>query len=163
MSRVTPIRARCEEEPADLSGGGSMSALRAAGGFPPDGVLPGPCPVRDVLDRLGDAWSVLVVLSLADGPVRFNALKRSIGGISQRMLTVTLRSLERDGLVSRSVVPTTPPQVEYALTEMGHSLSEPLGALVTWANARQPAIEASRAAYDEAHGGATPARRVRAR
>src|SRR5215469_12523563 len=76
------------------------------------------CPVRHVLDRLGDAWSFLVVLHLGAGRHRFNALKRRIDGISQRMLTLTLRKLERDGLVSRAVRPTTPPQVEYALTKL---------------------------------------------
>ena len=85
------------------------------------------CPVRDVLDRLGDTWSVLVILILADGPRRFNALKRSIGDISQRMLTVTLRTLERDGLIARTVLPTSPPGVEYALTPLGRSLEAPIG------------------------------------
>lgn len=130
---------------------------------PEDGVPAGPCPVRDVLDRLGDAWSVLVVLRLARGPVRFNALKRSVGGISQRMLTVTLRSLERDGLVSREVVPSTPPQVSYALTPIGWSLAAPLGHLVRWANEQQPAIEAARAAFDAARDDPPSRRRVRAR
>ena len=137
-----------------------LATLRTAG--PPDGVPAGPCPVRDVLDRLGDAWSVLVVLRLARGPVRFNALKRAVGGISQRMLTVTLRSLERDGLVSREVVPSTPPQVSYALTSVGWSLAAPLGHLVRWANEQQPAIEAARTAFDAANG-APERRRVRAR
>jgi DNA-binding HxlR family transcriptional regulator len=106
------------------------------------------CPVRDVLDRLGDAWSFLVVLRLAAGPQRFNALKRAVGGISQRMLTVTLRSLERDGLVSRKVFPTTPPQVEYRLTELGFSLADPMGVLTRWAAANHAKIRATRAEYD---------------
>ncbi|MCW3479186.1 helix-turn-helix transcriptional regulator [Neisseriaceae bacterium JH1-16] len=106
------------------------------------------CPIRDVLDRVGDAWSVLVVSNLAEGPTRFNELKRRVEGISQRMLTVTLRHLERDGLVSRTVLPTTPPQVEYALTELGHSLCGPLDVLSGWATANQPLIRASRERYD---------------
>ncbi|NLH81217.1 MAG: helix-turn-helix transcriptional regulator [Phyllobacteriaceae bacterium] len=106
------------------------------------------CPVRDVLDRLGDAWSVLVILRLGDGPTRFNALKRAVGAISQRMLTVTLRSLERDGLVTRTVIPTNPPQVEYALTDLGHSLSGPIGALADWAVTHRERINAERRRFD---------------
>ncbi len=113
--------------------------------------LPG-CPIRDVLDRLGDAWSVLVILRLGDGPRRFNALKRQVGAISQRMLTVTLRSLERDGLVSRAVHPTVPPQVEYALTDLGHSLAGPIGALADWAVAHRGRITDNRRRFDAAAG-----------
>jgi DNA-binding HxlR family transcriptional regulator len=118
--------------------------------FPP--VLEGheQCPVRHVLDRLGDAWSFLVVIHLGGGPQRFNALKRNIDGISQRMLTLTLRKLERDGLVSRHVHPTTPPQVQYDLTPLGRSLGHPINALTEWAGANQPAIESAREAYDKA-------------
>jgi DNA-binding HxlR family transcriptional regulator len=108
------------------------------------------CPVRDVLDRLGDAWSFLVVLELACGPQRFNALKRQVTGISQRMLTVTLRSLERDGLVGRTVFPTTPPQVEYRLTPLGASLVEPMTVLTRWAAAHHDSVRAARARYDAA-------------
>lgn len=108
------------------------------------------CPVRDVLDRLGDAWSFLVVMCLGSQPMRFNALRRKIDGISQRMLTLTLRKLERDGLVSRHVLPTTPPKVEYRLTAMGKSLGEPMVALMDWAAINQPQIRAARAAYDAA-------------
>ncbi|ODT17570.1 MAG: HxlR family transcriptional regulator [Kaistia sp. SCN 65-12] len=108
------------------------------------------CPVRDVLDRLGDAWSYLVVLQLTGSAMRFNALKRAVDGISQRMLTVTLRNLERDGLVQRTVFPTTPPQVEYRLTELGHSLAEPMAVLTRWAGAHHDAIRAARAAHDAA-------------
>lgn len=106
------------------------------------------CPVRHVLDRLGDAWSFLVVLHLGAQPLRFNELKRHIDGISQRMLTLTLRKLERDGLVSRSVRPTTPPQVEYALTRLGRSLAVPINALTQWAVDHGEEIERARAAYD---------------
>ena len=108
------------------------------------------CPVRDVLDRLGDQWSFLVVLRLSEQPLRFNALKRAVGGISQRMLTVTVRSLERDGLVERRVFPTTPPQVEYSLTELGHSLVGPMAALTRWAAANHEAIRTARGRFDQA-------------
>lgn len=110
------------------------------------------CPIRDVLDRIGDAWSVLIVLELSKGPCRFNALKRVVGGISQRMLAVTLRHLERDGMLSRTVLDTAPPQVEYALTEQGYSLHRAISGLASWAEIHQPAIRASRRAYDTAHG-----------
>ncbi|MGI3187365.1 winged helix-turn-helix transcriptional regulator [Nioella aestuarii] len=106
------------------------------------------CPIRDVLDRVGDAWSVLVILELSRGPCRFNALQRVINGISARMLSVTLRHLERDGLVSRKVLDSSPPQVEYALTDTGRSLNEAMGQLAQWAEANQPAIRKSRATYD---------------
>ena len=107
------------------------------------------CPVRDVLDRIGDAWSVLVILLLSEGgPYRFNALKRAIGDISQRMLAVTLRHLERDGLISRRVFPTNPPQVEYALTDLGRSLRDRLGGLAEWAVENHAPIKAARREYD---------------
>lgn len=108
------------------------------------------CPTRDVLDRIGDAWSVLVVIHLSEGPCRFNALKRKVGLITQRMLTVTLRHLERDGLVSRRVFPTTPPQVEYALTDLGLSLAQVLAVLHRWAGENQPKVEAARRLFDAA-------------
>lgn len=106
------------------------------------------CPVRDVLDRVGDAWTVLVVLELSRGPCHFNALRRVVRGISQRMLAVTLRHLERDGLVTRRVLETRPPMVEYALSPRGRSLHEAIGTLAAWAEANQPAIRAARAAWD---------------
>jgi len=107
------------------------------------------CPIRDVLDRVGDAWSVLTILELSNGPCRFNALRRVIDGISQRMLSVTLRHLERDGLISRRVLPTAPPQVEYALTDRGQSLHAAIGQLNSWAVEHQPGIRADRAVYDD--------------
>ncbi|WP_029039819.1 winged helix-turn-helix transcriptional regulator [Cucumibacter marinus] len=107
------------------------------------------CPVRDILDRIGDAWSVLVILELARGPCRFNALCRVIDGISQRMLAVTLRRLERDGFVSRNVLPVAPPQVEYALTDLGWSLKSQLSGLYEWADNHQPAIRQARERYDD--------------
>lgn len=104
--------------------------------------------VAPVLARIGDKWAVLVVVLLADGPVRFNELKRRIGVISQRMLTFTLRALERDGLVVRTVHASVPPKVEYALTPLGQSLLEPISHLSQWAVDHADEIEASRAAFD---------------
>lgn len=101
-----------------------------------------------VLDRIGDKWVVLIVGALSHGPMRFNALKRMIGGVSQRMLTLTLRGMERDGLVSRTHYPTSPPRVEYALTDLGHSLIEPLQKLSVWADAHLSSIEEARRAHD---------------
>jgi DNA-binding HxlR family transcriptional regulator len=112
------------------------------------------CPVRDVIDRIGDAWSLLVILQLRPGPARFNALKRAIGDISQRMLAVTLRHLERDGLVSRRVFPTNPPQVEYALTDLGRSLVRPIDTLAGWATDNHGAIRKARKSYDAASASA---------
>lgn len=110
---------------------------------------PGDCRVvGTVLARIGDKWSILVVMTLTDGPRRFNELKRMIGGISQRMLTFTLRGLERDGLVSRTVYPTIPPRVDYALTPLGRSLQEPVQALGAWAFANLPAIQDARTRFD---------------
>src|SRR5215813_13107849 len=88
--------------------------------------------VASVLSRVGDKWSVFVIMMLGDGPKRFNELKRQIGGISQRMLTLTLRGLERDGLVTRTVFPTIPPRVDYTLTALGRSLLDPVNALSDW-------------------------------
>ncbi|WP_185984534.1 winged helix-turn-helix transcriptional regulator [Aureimonas mangrovi] len=104
--------------------------------------------VSVVLARIGDKWSVLVVMFLADGPKRFNELKRAIGSVSQRMLTLTLRGLERDGLVSRTVTPTIPPRVDYELTELGHSLRGPVQALGGWAFENHQRIWDARSAFD---------------
>ena len=105
--------------------------------------------VNDVLARVGDKWSVRVVMSLAGGSQRFNALRRGIAGISQRMLTRTLRALERDGLVERTVTPSVPPRVDYALTPLGESLTGPVAQLGNWAMANIDRIEAARALYDQ--------------
>ena len=111
--------------------------------------LPGACKaVASILSRVGDKWTVLIVMSLADGPKRFNTLKRTIGGVSQRMLTLTLRGLERDGLVTRTIFPTIPPRVDYALTPLGHSLRGPIDALGHWAFAHIPDVEKARADFD---------------
>jgi DNA-binding HxlR family transcriptional regulator len=104
--------------------------------------------VSTVLARIGDKWSVLIVALLGDGPKRFNEIKRLVGGISQRMLTLTLRGLERDGLVTRTVYPTVPPRVEYELTELGRSLRAPVEALSLWARANQGEIEQARRRFD---------------
>lgn len=106
------------------------------------------CPVRDVLDHIGGKWNSLMVLALADGPMRFSQLRRFIPDISQRMLTQTLRDLQRDGYLIRTVYPTQPPSVEYALTELGQSLLVPLRALVQWSQDNHPAIRRARSAFD---------------
>jgi DNA-binding HxlR family transcriptional regulator len=106
------------------------------------------CRLRDLLDRIGDKWSLLVVELLGEGTRRFTELKRDIDGISQRMLTRTLRHLERDGLVTRTVHPVVPPRVDYALTPMGASLLEAIAPLVGWTRAHRPEVIAARAAYD---------------
>lgn len=108
------------------------------------------CPVRDVLNRIGDKWSVFVVATLRRGPRRFSELRRTIEGISQRMLTRTLRGLERDGLVDRTVTPTIPPRVDYELTALGRTLLEPISALAVWAEANRGAVQEARARYDAA-------------
>ena len=104
--------------------------------------------VAPVLNRVGDKWSMLIVMILADGPRRFNELKREIDGISQRMLTLALRGLERDGLVSRTVEPTVPPRVTYDLTELGRSLREPVKALGDWAIQHIACIRAAQQRFD---------------
>ena len=102
-----------------------------------------------ILDRVGDKWTIMVVGVLSHGPMRFNALQRTIPGISHRMLTLTLRGLERDGLVKRIPFATIPPRVDYELTETGHSLTEPLRTLAAWARSRQADIEAAQQHFDE--------------
>ncbi len=124
----------------------SVQAPRPAPDAPPEGAEG--CPLRDVLDRVGDKWSVLVVVLLKDGRLRFSDLRRSVEGISQRMLTHTLRQLERDGLVERTVYPSVPMRVEYALTALGETLIGPLEALAQWAESHRAVILSARAAYD---------------
>jgi DNA-binding HxlR family transcriptional regulator len=111
--------------------------------------LSGSCKaVSDVLSRIGDKWSVLIVMLLAEGPRRFTELKKMVGGISQRMLTLTLRGLERDGLVTRTVFPTIPPRVDYELTALGRSLLTPVRALGSWAFEHQCEVAEAREAFD---------------
>jgi DNA-binding HxlR family transcriptional regulator len=146
--------------------GGSFVFARHSG-VTIDGPLPGfaevsarqpaACtPVREVLARVGDKWSVLVIALLGDGTRRFSELQRATEGISQRMLTLTLRQLERDGLATRTVYPSVPPRVEYALTVLGRTLLEPVMALAMWAEEHRGDIEAARAGYDRRHASAAP-------
>ena len=113
---------------------------------------PAHCAVRDVLDRIGDKWSMLMIMELATRSQRFSELHRSIPDISRRMLTQTLRDLERDGLVTRHVFPTKPPSVEYRLAPLGQSLLEPMAALIDWADRRYSDIHAARVRFDGASG-----------
>ena len=106
--------------------------------------------VRRIVDRIGDKWSLYLIGTLKEGPMRFNEIRRSIEGISQRMLTLTLRGLERDGLVKRTVHPTKPPSVEYFLTDLGRTLLEPVKGLVVWAQKNTPTIIQAQAKYDKA-------------
>ncbi|HEY2782005.1 MAG TPA: helix-turn-helix domain-containing protein [Steroidobacteraceae bacterium] len=108
------------------------------------------CPVRDVLDRIGDKWSMLMIMTLATRPQRFSELRRAVRDISKRMLTQTLRDLERDGLITRHVFPTKPPSVEYRLAPLGQSLLEPMASLIDWADHRFADIHAARASFDGA-------------
>ena len=103
---------------------------------------------REILNRVGDKWSVLIVVLLGQGTQRFNELKRAVEGISQRMLTATLRGLERDGLVKRTVHPTNPPQVEYELTALGRSLLEPVSTLAMWAQGHRAEVQRARDVFD---------------
>lgn len=114
--------------------------------------------VSEMLARIGDKWTVLVVELLKGGPMRFNEIRRTVSGISQRMLTLTLRDLERDGLVTRTVYPTIPPRVEYELTKLGRSLYEPISAVACWVRRNRPAMETARKAFDAA-GTAKPSHR----
>src|SRR5881394_2744656 len=121
---------------------------------------PGCTTIREVLARIGDKWSVFVITLLGERTMRFTELQRSIEGISQRMLTLTLRQLERDGLVERTVYPVVPPRVEYALTALGDTLLAPLITLATWADGHVGDVEAARLEYD-AQGEASPTPWVR--
>ena len=125
---------------------------RAAQPSPP--AAPSACRVREVLDLVADKWSLYVVSFLGDQPRRFTELKRGIDGISQRMLTVTLRGLERDGIVTRTVHEVMPPHVSYQLTPLGRSLLDATAPLIEWSTENLPTIDAARAHYDTRH---TPA------
>lgn len=116
---------------------------------------PARCPLRELLARLGDKWSMLVIMSLAQAEgncLRFSEIKHHIAGISQRMLTTTLRYLERDGIVTRRVYPEVPPRVEYRLTQRGTSLLVPVKSMVTWVEQEWPQIEVSRREFDRSRG-----------
>ena len=111
------------------------------------------CTVRQVLDRVGGKWSIGILVAVSDGPVRFTELERAVEGISRRMLTLTLRNLERDGLLVRKVYPTVPPKVEYTATPMARELYDSLVTLTTWAHRHRDEIAESREAYDRDHAG----------
>lgn len=118
-----------------------------------DGLLGDPydrnCPTRKILDRIGDRWTVLIVGSLAQGPLRFGEIARRVDGISQKMLTQTLRALERDGIVERTVFAEVPPRVEYSLSPVGETLCVPLRALEQWAIEHLPTVAEAQEGYDE--------------
>lgn len=114
--------------------------------------LPADCrPIGEILARVGDKWSILILAVLGDGRMRFKDLHRAVGGISQRMLTVTVRHLERDGILIRTVYPTVPPRVEYELSERGHSLKRALAPIAEWVLINRADIERSRLRFDAAH------------
>jgi DNA-binding HxlR family transcriptional regulator len=115
-------------------------------------VMDAACPTRQVLDRIADKWTMLVIVSLQAGTLRFSALRRAIDGITQKMLTQTLRALERDGIVDREVIPTVPVTVRYTLTPLGHSLADAVSVIREWAYTHMDAIEAARAAYQSGIG-----------
>ncbi|GAB3682632.1 winged helix-turn-helix transcriptional regulator [Angustibacter aerolatus] len=125
-----------------------METLRGVFDGPGDAFDPD-CPTRAVLDRIGDKWTVLVVVALADGPMRFSALRARVGGVAPKVLTQTLRALERDGLLTREVFAQVPPKVVYELTPLGRSLEAPLEAVRHWAEHNIADVAANRAAYDE--------------
>ncbi len=139
-------------EPSGSAGDPSGAAC-VAGAASVAGAVSEPtsCRAREVLQRVGDKWSVLAIDLLGPGTMRFSELHRAIDGITARMLTVTLRGLERDGIVTRTIHPVIPPRVEYALTPMGRTLLDTIGQLVAWADSHLPEIEAARAAYDARH------------
>ena len=116
--------------------------------------------VNDILSTIGDKWTVLVVVTLSKGPLRFSEIRRAVGGISQRMLTLTLRGLERDGLATRTVYPTVPPRVDDALTELGRTLIVPIGAVAEWAITHQDEVADARASFDAARAAVPDSRRL---
>jgi DNA-binding HxlR family transcriptional regulator len=118
-------------------------------------------PVGEILNQIGGKWTVLIINLLSDGPMRFSAIKRMIGGISQKVLTATLRDLEMDGFVTRTVTPSIPPRVDYELTELGHDLQKPLDALGKWAVENRPKVLEARGRYFAEHPDAMPQRKGR--
>lgn len=143
----------CTAEAASEAGAPYAAEAASEAGAAPAvaGAHPTTCRAREVLQRVGDKWSVLVIDLLGQGTMRFTGLHRAIDGITARMLTVTLRGLERDGIVTRTIHPVIPPRVEYALTPMGRTLLDTIGQLVSWTDSHLPEIEAARAAYDARH------------
>jgi DNA-binding HxlR family transcriptional regulator len=141
-----------ESGPADPEREPSGAACDPAGSGEPGLVgQPASCRAREVLQRVGDKWSMYVIDLLGRGTMRFTELHRGVDGITSRMLTVTLRGLERDGIVTRTIHPVIPPRVEYALTPMGRTLLDTIGQLVSWADSHLDEIEAARIAYDARH------------
>ena len=141
-----------EAGPADPEREPPEAACDPAGnGEPGPAGEPSSCRAREVLQRVGDKWSMYVIDLLGQGTMRFTELHRGVNGITARMLTVTLRGLERDGIVTRTIHPVIPPRVDYALTPMGRTLLATIGQLVTWADGHLPEIEAARVAYDARH------------
>jgi DNA-binding HxlR family transcriptional regulator len=129
-----------------------MERLRAKRTDADEGDLFDPdCPTRLVLDRIGDKWTVLVVLLLSDGPMRFTELRSHLGRVAPKVLTQTLRRMERDGLVTREIFAEVPPRVDYGLTALGHSLLEPIAAIADWAEINVGRITTAQAAYDATH------------
>jgi len=158
------MQARDVSQPGTYSGGGDPQVTDALSGCSVQqwvaNQYAGPCPVRDVLDRIGDKWSMLVLLELGPGSHRFSGLLRQIAGISQRMLTVTLRALERDGLIRREVLDIRPTGVLYDLTPLGQSLVETVRSLARWAGQNHQSMVAARKAFDTAHAPESPGRTV---
>ena len=146
---AVPAPIRMQLERADGASRKSAAALAAL------------CPVRGVLDKLGDKWTTLIMIALAPGPRRFSEIQRGIPDISKRMLTQTLRALQREGLLERTVFPTTPPSVEYRLSGLGRSLLDPLAGLIAWAERNQADMSAARAEFDaaEREGAGSPGQR----
>jgi DNA-binding HxlR family transcriptional regulator len=118
-------------------------------------------PVGEILNQIGGKWTVLIINMLSDGPMRFSAIKRMVGGISQKVLTATLRDLEMDGFVTRTVTPSIPPRVDYELTELGRDLQKPLDLLGKWAVDNRPKVLAARERYFVANPDALPQRKGR--
>jgi DNA-binding HxlR family transcriptional regulator len=137
--------------PACVPTGPAGEAAATAGDQASAAAERSPCRAREVLQRVGDKWSVLSIDLLGQGTMRFTELHRAIDGITARMLTVTLRGLERDGIVTRTIHPVIPPRVEYALTPMGRTLLDTIAQLVDWTDSHLPEIQAARAAYDARH------------
>ncbi len=149
---ASEMEAACAAEAAGGTGTAATAGTATAGtAATAAGAHPTTCRAREVLQRVGDKWSVLVIDLLGQGTMRFTELHRAIDGITARMLTVTLRGLERDGIVTRTIHPVIPPRVEYALTPMGRTLLDTIGQLVSWTDSHLPEIEAARAAYDARH------------
>ncbi|WP_017590590.1 winged helix-turn-helix transcriptional regulator [Nocardiopsis ganjiahuensis] len=142
---MSPAHTEVTAEPTPGTAGGAAELEPCGQPDHPD------CGIRDVLDRVGDKWSVLVIVELSNGPRRFRELQRAIDGISQRMLTLTVRRLERDGLVLRTVYPTVPAQVDYRLTGTGASLTHLVKALSEWSLEHRDVIARARRTYDQEH------------